>query len=59
MDNIESTNLQTHESEEKETKDSKTEEERSRVLVSDCLSDPQKNSSITCGFPFSMLYSYL
>ena len=38
MDNIESTNLQTHESEEKETKDSKTEEERSRVLVSDCLS---------------------
>ena len=55
MDNIESTNLQTHESEEKETKDSKTEEERSRVLVSDCLSDPQKNSSITCGFPFSML----
>ena len=28
MDNIESTNLQTHESEEKETKDSKTEEEK-------------------------------
>merc|ERR1712008_508334 len=27
-----------------------------KVLVSDCLSDPQKNSSITCGFPFLFFF---
>merc|ERR1711956_64426 len=30
-----------------------------KVLVSDCLSDPQKNSSITCGFPFLFFFKYL
>merc|ERR1712204_128975 len=28
-------------------------------MGSDCLSDPQKNSSITCGFPFLFFFKYL
>ena len=32
-----------------------TDELGKEVLVSDWLSDPQKNSSITCGFPFLLL----